>query len=196
LTTTSITFCQSREFLIMEAYIVEYIRKAQEGDQEAFHSLVRIYDDRISGLIYSIVLNKQDAEDLYQEIFLKVWKKIHTFQFRSNFYSWLYRVTVNTCYNYTKKRSRHYWKDEIQITASTEFSSEGINLHNSEPHDALYNAINKLSPRLRTITIMHYFEGNTISNISMILKIGEGTIKKYLFRVREILRKELKQYAK
>ncbi len=183
------------EIRFMEAFIVEYIRRAQEGDRGAFQALVALYDDRVAGLIYSIVQNRQDTEDLYQEIFLKVWKKLDTFQFRSDFYSWLYKITVNTCYNFTKKRSRQYWQEEEEIDRNGIFLPGNEEPVKMEKVKALYKAIQQLSPRLRTITIMHYIEGNTISNISSILKIGEGTIKKYLFRAREILRKELSGYA-
>ncbi len=179
----------------MEANIIEYIRQAQKGDQRAFHALVTFYDNRVSNLIYSIVLNRQDTEDLYQEIFLKVWKKIRSFQFRSDFYSWLYKITVNTCYNFTKKRARVRTEDGDEILDNTIYPFEDNDPNKLEAVKALYSAIQNLSPRLRTITVMHYLEGTTISNISVILRIEEGTIKKYLFRAREILRKELAFYA-
>ncbi|NQU66719.1 MAG: RNA polymerase sigma factor [Candidatus Marinimicrobia bacterium] len=179
----------------MEAKIIEHIRQAQRGDQRAFQALVALYDDRVSNLIYSIVLNRQDTEDLYQEVFLKVWKKIKTFQFRSDFYSWLYRITVNTCYNFTKRRARNQTDGDDEIMNNIIYPSEENDPNKLETTKALYGAIQQLSPRLRTITVMHYLEGNTINNISIILRIGEGTIKKYLFRAREILRKELAGYA-
>ena len=179
----------------MEAKIIEYIRQAQRGDQRAFQALVALYDDRISNLIYSIVLNRQDTEDLYQEVFFKVWKKINTFQFRSDFYSWLYKITVNTCYNFTKRRARNQTEGDDEIIDNIIYPTVDNDPNTMEKTQALYQAIQLLSPRLRTITVMHYLEGNTISNISIILRIGEGTINKYLFRAREILRKELAGYA-
>ncbi|MFQ6610574.1 MAG: RNA polymerase sigma factor, partial [Fidelibacterota bacterium] len=93
------------------------------------------------------------------------------------------------------KRARHQTEGDDEVINNIIYPAEDNDPNMMEKTKALYHAIQLLSPRLRTITVMHYLEGNTISNISVILRIGEGTIKKYLFRAREILRKELAGYA-
>jgi len=156
----------------MEAQLIEYIRSAQKGDQLAFKKLVSKYDDRVARLITALVRNQQDAQDLYQDVFIIVWKKINTYQFRSDFYSWLYRIAVNTCYNHLKKEARHKWDEVTEIRS---------HVGTEDPHDnnkaRLMHIITNLPPRLRTITIMYYLESNSIKYISRVLKITEGTIK-------------------
>ena len=179
----------------MEQQVVEKIRQAQQGNHAAFRYLVSLYDERITKLIYSIVQNQSDTEDLYQDIFLKVWKQIHTFQFRSDFYSWLYRVAVNTCYNFHASHRRHYWaevRDHVDQSAVIELTGDR---DSSAAAQAVRHAIRKLPTRQRTVVVMHYIEGNPISVIASLLKINDGTIKRYLFRARETMRKELTDYV-
>ncbi len=172
----------------MESQVVEYIRNAQRGDHLAFNKLVSLYDARISRLIVSLVENQKDAEDLYQEVFIKVWKKIGTYKFKSEFYSWLYRLTVNTSLNYLKQLRKYSWEDlesaiPLQIDGPQPFA-QGSNLQ-------LVRILQSLPHRQRTVAVMYYLENNKISLISKITKITEGTIKKYLFRIRETIRMEL-----
>ncbi|NOZ07623.1 MAG: RNA polymerase sigma factor [FCB group bacterium] len=172
----------------MESQVVEYIRNAQRGDHLAFERVVSLYDERISRLIISLVGNQKDAEDLYQEIFLKVWKKIGSYKFKSEFYSWLYRLAVNTCLNYLKQIKKHEWEDlesavSLPIDEPAPFA-QGSNLQ-------LMQILRTLPHRQRTVAVMYYLENNKISMISKITRITEGTIKKYLFRTRETIKLEL-----
>jgi DNA-directed RNA polymerase specialized sigma subunit, sigma24 homolog len=76
--------------------IRQLIQLAQAGDSEAFHQLVVLHDEKIMTLAFQLTQNKTDAEDLYQEVFIKAYKSISKFRFQSAFYTWLYRITVNT----------------------------------------------------------------------------------------------------
>ncbi|MCH7938403.1 MAG: sigma-70 family RNA polymerase sigma factor, partial [Candidatus Marinimicrobia bacterium] len=84
----------------MDQKTVTLIRASQRGDQKAFHELVAMYDEKIMILALQLLKNKEDAEDVYQEVFLKAWKNLPTFEFKSDFYTWLYRITTNSCYSY------------------------------------------------------------------------------------------------
>ncbi len=172
----------------MESQVVEYIRNTQRGDHLAFKKLVSLYDDRVSRLIVSLVENQEDAEDLYQEIFIKVWKKIGSYKFKSEFYTWLYRLTVNTCLNYLKHEKKHQWDDIESMIPSQLVESVS---HESGGCQQLLQIMRKLPHRQRTVAVMYYLENNKISFISRITRITEGTIKKYLFRTRETLKIEL-----
>ncbi len=176
----------------MEKRVVDLIRKAQEGSQSAFRRLVAMYDDRVSRVIFAIVQNKEDTEDIYQEVFIKVWKKLHTFEFRCDFYSWLYRITVNTCYNFKTSLKRRPVGDDLEYNEIPDDEHDEIQLG---VHKAVRQVIKNLPTRQRTVVVMYYLEGNKVHQIAALLKINEGTIKKYLFRARETLRKELSAYA-
>ena len=82
------------------------VQRAQEGDAEAFERLVHQYDRRVLTLAYQLVGNTQDAEDVYQEAFMRAYDKIGKFRFESDFYTWLYRIVVNCAISYRKKRNR------------------------------------------------------------------------------------------
>ena len=94
----------------------DIIVKAQAGDTESFHEIVAKYDTRIMTLILQIAQNKEDSEDIYQETFVKVYKNISKFRFESDIYTWIYRIAVNTTYNYKK----------TQMTPETMFVNVGI----------------------------------------------------------------------
>ena len=83
------------------------IQAAQAGQTDAFCELVEQYDKKVLGLAFKMLGNKQDAEDVYQEVFMNVFNHIQSFQFQSSFDTWLYRIVVNTSLNYRKKRNRH-----------------------------------------------------------------------------------------
>ena len=85
------------------------IRKAQRGNIQAFEQLVQQYDSKVMQLIYNMVNDSEDTRDLYQEVFIKVFKAIKKFRFQSEFYTWLYRITINTCINFRqRKKTSHF----------------------------------------------------------------------------------------
>ncbi|MBT5114937.1 MAG: sigma-70 family RNA polymerase sigma factor [Candidatus Marinimicrobia bacterium] len=90
----------------MENNIKSLILEAQRGNTEAFHELVSFYDERVMILALQLTRDKQDAEDLYQEVFMKAFKAIESFRLESEFFTWLYRITVNSFYNLQRKASR------------------------------------------------------------------------------------------
>ncbi len=183
----------------MDQETVTLIRGAQSGDSEAFHSLVTLFDHQVMSLALILLQHEQDAEDLYQEVFMKVFTHIGNFRFESDFFTWLYRITVNTAFNYKKRMQKHY-----RLENDPELE-EG-NLHwipdpnTSQPNDSdevqstIMSAIHKLPQKQRTVFILKHLENLKIKDIAILLECGEGTVKKYLFRAMEKLRLELKDY--
>src|SRR5437870_4806650 len=97
----------------------ELVVKVQSGDAPAFDQLVEKYKTRIYGLLYNMLGNHEDAADLSQEVFVRAFKSIHGFQKKANFYTWLYRIAVNTALNFLKSRktpdfSLNEWNPEIE----------------------------------------------------------------------------------
>lgn len=181
----------------MKNDIRQLIQLAQAGDSEAFHQLVVLHDEKIMTLAFQLTQNKTDAEDLYQEVFIKAYKSISKFRFQSAFYTWLYRITVNTFYNL--KRSQN----KMPIQEVLEDGSDHLLNISEEPNDfperneiiiAVKEAAEKLPQKQRTAFLLKHMQNLKIREISGIMGISEGTVKKYLFRAMEKLRIELKDY--
>lgn len=174
------------------------IIEAQAGDANAFHDLVAMFDGKIMTLAYQLTQNKQDAEDLYQEAFIKAYKNISKFRFQSEFYTWLYRITINTFYNMKRKLSKYHFQEpalEGNNDPVSHLSDESRNPQNDqEIQSAVKNAARNLPLKQRTVFMLKHMQNLKIREIANIMDIGEGTVKKYLFRAMEKLRDELKEY--
>lgn len=175
----------------------ELIRRAQEGDMAAFEQIVQTYEKRVLIAAAQICRNQQDAEDVTQDVFLSVYKNIRTFRFEASFYSWIYRITMNTAFNHTRQRKYHEFltneEDEdryfdISEEDSTDFSET------TDFQSVLDSTLKKLPEKQRTVFVMRYSQHLKIKEIAIILGIGEGTVKKYLFRSQEKLRNLLKPF--
>lgn len=183
----------------MDQQTVRLVREAQSGDSEAFHRLVFLYDSRVMSVAMRLLQNEQDAEDLYQEVFMKVFMNIRNFRFESDFFTWLYRITVNTAFNFKKSMRKHY-----KVEKGAE--DEGMDLdwildpessrtnHGRELQDAVMKAVDTLPQKQRTVFVLKHLENLKIKDIASILGCAEGTVKKYLFRAMEKLRVELEEY--
>ncbi|MEA1882031.1 MAG: RNA polymerase sigma factor [Candidatus Marinimicrobia bacterium] len=181
----------------MNNNIRQLIQLAQAGDSEAFHQLVVLHDEKIMTLAYQLTQNKYDAEDLYQEVFIKAYKSISKFRFQSAFYTWLYRITVNTFYNIKRTQNK------MPIQEALDDGSDPIMNITEAPDDstdrdevmkAVKAAADQLPDKQRTAFLLKHMQNLKIREISGIMGIGEGTVKKYLFRAMEKLRNELKEY--
>lgn len=181
----------------MDQETVKIIRSAQSGDTEAFHHLVALYDRQVMGLALKLVNDIFNAEDIYQEVFMKVFKNIKKFRFESDFSTWLYRITANTAFNFQKGMKKHSGKYSYE----NEDVDQWLPSHDSVSSDqqremqtSIINAMNTLPQKQRTVFIMKHLEQLKIIDIAGILNCTEGTVKKYLFRAIEKLRVELKEY--
>jgi len=176
----------------------DLIIKAQAGDTESFHEIVTIYDTRIMTLTLQIAQNKEDAEDIYQETFVKVYKNLSKFRFESDIYTWIYRIAVNTAYNYKRKHSKMTIV-EPKEESGYDFLDWVYDPQSSEDNrEELIIAINQslltLSHQQRTVFILKHIQQLKIKDIANILELSDGTVKKYLFRAMEKLRVSLKEY--
>ena len=182
------------------------IKKAQRGNILAFESLVKVYDRQVLQLAYNMVNNTQDAEDIYQEVLVRVYKNLHRFEFKSEFSTWLYRVVVNYCINFQKKRRRlkaysiesdfqnedSNWKTTVQ---SEEQNPEQSFL-NVELSREIETALQRLSPKQKSVFVLRHYHGHKLREIAEILKCSEGTVKNYLFRATQKMQRLLKDYSR
>ncbi|MFZ5515411.1 MAG: RNA polymerase sigma factor [Candidatus Zhuqueibacterota bacterium] len=180
------------------------ILKAQRGSQSAFESLVANYDARVLGLIYSMLNNWEDARDVYQDVFLKVFKSIGNFRFQSEFYTWLYRIVVNECINYRRKRSQkmHDSIDDVveQMESDLKFVHDEVisnperNMLEKELQREISQGIEHLSPKQKAVFTLRHYHGYKLSEIAEIMNCSEGTIKNYLFRALQKMKEQLRDY--
>lgn len=181
---------------------IELICRAQEGEEAAFTRLVELHDSRVMSLAKSILGPGFDAEEVYQEIFLKVHKALANFRFESEFSTWLHRIAVNMAIS--KKRSilRRQKREQVIPSESDFFefapsnpadNPENLQLR-AEVLEQVERALDQLSPRQRTVFVMKHDHGMKLKDIARTLQIGEGTVKAYLFRAIESLRGNLEPY--
>jgi len=175
----------------------ELIRKAQKGDMMAFEAILKNYERQVLSLAQQVVQNQQDAEDIAQEVFVTLYRKIALFRFESSFFSWLYRIVMNTSFNFVKGRRHHEFltneEDEDRYIALADEDSADLT-ESEDFQEHLKNALCRLPEKQRTVFIMRHSQHLKIKEIADILGVGDGTVKKYLFRATEKLRSLLRPY--
>lgn len=184
----------------------ELVLKAQQGDVRAFDELVERYHGRIYGLTYNMTSNREDAEDLTQEVFVKAFEALPRFRGKSSFYTWLYRIAVNKTINYRKKRNRKRTLslDQFDHDIKTdeiyhELSTKGSPLRNislSELQEKLNEALQNLSEKHRTVVIMHDMQGIPHDEIAKVVGASVGTVRSRLFYARRQMQAELAEFMK
>lgn len=178
----------------------------QSGNKLAFDRLVQKYKDSVFNLCYRFLDDYQDADDISQDIFLKVYRSLNRFRHESSFFTWLYRITVNTCKNRLKSLEYRYKKRKLQVNHSDhqDESSKAIvlkdnrnspakNLAGREKLKAIQHAINSLPAEQKSVVLLRDVEGLTYEEITDITGYKVGTVKSRLARARTTLRKQLKE---
>jgi RNA polymerase sigma-70 factor (ECF subfamily) len=162
------------------------------GDQPAFEQLVLRHQGKVLNLIYRFTWNRQDAEDLAQEVFLKVWKYARTFRGRSAFSTWLYRLAVNTCLNYRQKKKIETEPLPLLGEFAAEANAAGAEILTRERESLLNKALNGLPVRQKMAIILAGFEGKSYEEIAAIMEISVSAVETLLFRARQNLGKILR----
>lgn len=179
------------------------IKEAQRGSIVAFESLVKKYDKLVLQLAYNMVNNAQDAEDIYQEVFVRVFKNIGRFQFKSEFSTWLYRVVVNYCINIQKKKKRaklYSIDDNLDaeswgITLPAKDKNPEEDILNDELSKDIASALETLSPKQKAVFVLRHYHGKKLKDIAASLACSEGTVKNYLFRATQKMQINLRAYC-
>lgn len=182
------------------------ILAAQKGDRAAFEELIYRYDKNVLGIAYSFIKNNEDAKDIYQEVFLRVFKGVKNFEFRSEFSTWLFRITTNVCLTYRSQKKKFAYTslddepdaDESEQRSLSELLSDGAATDskalNSEVSAKIENGIEKLSPQQKLVFTLKHYQGYKIKEIASIMNCSEGTVKNYLFIATQKMRDHLKVF--
>jgi RNA polymerase sigma-70 factor, ECF subfamily len=180
------------------------IREAQRGNHRAFEELIRQYDQAVLRLALHLTGSPDDAQDIYQEAFLKAYKSVGNFRFECSFYTWLYRIVTNLCLDHLRKRQVR--KEDSAIVTDSEGSefdlldqvSDNRAEHNPE-HDLLRRelgrkigkALTRLTVRERMVFELKHYQGLKLRTIGEMLSTTEETAKNTLFRATQKLRAAL-----
>jgi RNA polymerase sigma-70 factor (ECF subfamily) len=183
------------------------IRAAQAGDQYAFEQLVQAYDQGVLRLAFNLLRSTDDASDIYQEAFLRVYKNLHTFRFDCTFHTWLYRIVTNLCLDHLRKRKVRREEpttvdtsdgpvDRMEIV--TEDRAEGDpqrKLFSRQLSSRIRTALSELTPRERMVFEMRHYQGMRLRAIGEVLGTTEEAAKNCLFRATQKMRVALGDFV-
>lgn len=179
----------------------ELIKKAIEGDESAYKNLLENYRGAIYNLIYKMVRNKEETEDLVQEAFMKAFKALPSFNEEYAFSTWLYKIAVNNCIDHMRKKKLQTYSINKPVQSKDgeldrEFPDTSMSPDKSilseERAGIIETAIDELPENYKTAIILRHSEEKSYEEISQILNIPLGTVKARIFRAREMLKKKLK----
>src|SRR5215468_7653340 len=183
------------------------VREAQAGDRAAFEELVHRYDRDVLRLALNLMRRTEDARDVYQEAFLKVYRNLHRFRFECSFYTWLYRIVTNVCLDHLRRRQARPEDQapEVLVNRQEEGTRDFFEVQREhrptlDPERSLIGkeirlrlakAMDRLSPRERVVFEMKHYQGLKLRAIGDALGTTEETVKNSLFRATRKLRQEL-----
>jgi RNA polymerase sigma-70 factor (ECF subfamily) len=183
------------------------IRAAQQGDQDAFASLVQTYDQGVLRIAMNLLRSPEEAKDVYQEAFLRVFRNLHAFRFDCSFQTWLYRIVTNICLDHLRKRKVRKEEPAVVESAGSEFNVlEAAQEHRADnnPQRRLLTgelraridkALSALTPRERMVFEMRHYQGLRLRTIGESLGTTEEAAKNCLFRATQKMRSSLGDYA-
>lgn len=189
----------------MAAHDFDLVLKAKRGDLAAFEQLVFRYDKQVLTIAARYVNSADDAKDIYQEVFLRVYRSLARFHMRSEFSTWLFRITTNVCLSHRARRKRH-----AHVSLEGTLDSEDDQPHklkdglvgdsatdqpamDAEITQHLQEALDSLSPKQRMVFTLRHDEGYKLREIAEMMDCTEGTVKKYLFTAIRRMREHLKE---
>jgi RNA polymerase sigma-70 factor (ECF subfamily) len=180
------------------------IREAQHGNRAAFEVLVRHYDQSVLRLAYHLTGSESDAQDIYQEAFLKAYKNVGSFRFECSFYTWIYRIVTNLCLDHLRKKTVRKEDAPVAVDGSGEEYNlleqvadgrAGANperdLMRRELGKKIGAALERLTPRERMVFELKHYHGLRLRTVGEMLNTTEETAKNTLFRATQKLRSAL-----
>lgn len=166
---------------------IYYIEKVLNGQTNHFSYLVEKYQDIVFSIALKVLKNREDAEEMAQESFIKAYKSIHTFKGKAKFSTWLYRITYNNCISEVRKKKIYFAStDEVQIQdESEELNLDGVPEENRAKY--VKAAMDKLPEEDYTLVMFYYFEDQTIDEIAKVTRLSASNVKVKLHRARKKL---------
>ena len=186
---------------------LEVVRRVQAGDVAAFDRLIGKYRERVYGIVYNMTSNREDAADLTQDSFIKAFQSIHRFGGQSSFFTWLYRIAVNSALSHMRRmRLRSFFSleridseepvsKEI-IAALTDKTGVDRDAYVRELQEKLNDAMQKLSIKHRTVVTLFEIDGLSHQEIAEVMECSVGTVRSRLHYAKQLLQSELQSYMR
>lgn len=186
---------------------LEIVRRVQTGEVAAFDRLILKYRERVFGVVYNLTSNREDAADLTQDAFIKAFQSIHRFGGQSSFFTWLYRIAVNSTLSHLRKnRLRSFFSlerihaDEPVsreiVAALTDKTGAERDAYLRELQEKLNDAMQKLSIKHRTVVTLFEIDGLSHQEIAEIMDCSVGTVRSRLHYAKQLLQAELEPYVR
>ena len=178
----------------------ELVKRVQQGDKRAYDLLVLKYQHRIAGLVSRFISDSHEVQDVTQEAFIKAYKALGSFRGDSQFYTWLYRIAVNTAKNYLVSRNRRPPGDDVEVDEAVYYEGSSSLKDNASPESnlmseqlmaAVNQAIRKLPEDLRAALTLREYDGLSYEEIAEVMDCPVGTVRSRIFRAREAVDKEI-----
>jgi RNA polymerase sigma-70 factor (ECF subfamily) len=172
------------------------VRRAQAGDESAFQEIVERYQSKVFSIIHGIVRQRNDVEDIAQQVFTKIYFSMRNFDFRSSLITWVYKITVNECFDYLRKKKvrklvyeSDMSEDEVRRVENSETGTSRAPRAdtNLARRDYVVKLLEKVSGEERDLLMLKEVEGYSVEEMARRLKMNENTIKVKLFRARQKL---------
>jgi RNA polymerase sigma-70 factor (ECF subfamily) len=185
---------------VLKNQINQLIQKALKGDEKAYNALLKRYQHGIYNMIYQMIKNKEETEDLVQETFIKAFHSLDSYNDQYAFSTWLYKIAFNNCIDSIRKRKLRTFsidqtivlkEGEVRHQIPAESPGPEGKLLFLERKKLIQKAVNSLPERYRRVIILRHQEDRSYDEISEILGIPLGTVKARIFRAREMLKKKL-----
>lgn len=183
----------------------ELVRRVQAKDEAAFRAIVERYQAKVFSIIYGILRNHNDSEDIAQQVFAKIYFSIGSFDFRSSLLTWIYKITVNECYDYLRKKrvrklvyeSDFSEEDALRMENSEAAASRGVAVDKSlAQRDFVMKLLSRISDEDRSLILLKEVEGHSVEELAQMTGLNENTIKVKLFRARQKLLKAARRLTR
>ena len=174
----------------------QLVLRVQRGDKRAFDLLVLKYQFRLQAIVARYIRDDHEVADVTQEAFIKAYRALPNFRGDSQFYTWLYRIAINTAKNYLVSKSRRPANSDIDIVDAEQFANNERLIDESSPENALFkdelekvinDTLSSLPEDLRTALTLREFEGLSYEDIAAVMDCPVGTVRSRIFRAREFL---------
>lgn len=187
-----------------EASDKELVKKVQQGNKRAFDLLVLKYQHKVLSIVSRYVSDSSEAHDVSQEAFIKAYRAIGNFRGDSAFYTWIYRIAINTAKNYLVSRGRRPPASDVDVAdaevyagadALRDISSPEKQLATEQLEKAVFDAIRSLPDELRSAVTLRELDGLSYEEIADVMDCPVGTVRSRIFRARESIEKKIKGLA-
>jgi RNA polymerase sigma-70 factor (ECF subfamily) len=181
------------------------VRRIKAGDQLAFREMVDQHQTKVFSIIYGILRNHNDAEDIAQQVFAKIYFSIGSFDLRSSLLTWIYRITVNECYDYLRKRRvrKLVYESDFSVEEAKRLETADSVVDPAAPldrqlaeRDLVIKLLSKVSEQARSLMLLKEVEGHSVEELAAMTGLNENTIKVTLFRTRQKLLKAARRLGK